>query len=250
MTGKPEPTFWEQLSAAARAVGKWIEEHQDEIRAWGIWGAVSTACRKARLYAPLHREAWFEIVEAVHADDGADPPDYEGIIIAAYQPGGVGFEALRDELVEATLLRDRKREVGEVLDSLADGRNYVAVCGALPLIEYVISRAAGKWNHPQNHLEALKRRLYEDEIEGDDTILLEYGAVEMILEEIPNVWKGGRLQVGAIVGELNRQYALHGTGVAWDDSTNATRAVLLLAAAARVADPLFKPPAGTTVAAR
>jgi len=114
----------------------------------------------------------------------------------------------------------------------------------------VISRAAGKWNHPQNHLEALKRRLYEDEIEGDDTILLEYGAVEMILEEIPNVWKGGRLQVGAIVGELNRQYALHGTGVAWDDSTNATRAVLLLAAAARVADPLFKPPAGTTVAAR
>ena len=64
----------------------------------------------------------------------------------------------------------------------------------------------------------------------------------MVLDEIPNVWKNGRQQVGAIVDELNRHYALHGTGVGWDDSRNATRAVLLLAALARVAGPLFRPP--------
>lgn len=248
MDGKSEPTFLEQLPAAATAVGEWVEEHQDEIRVWGIWGTVSSACRKGRLYAPMHREAWLEIVEALHGDP-ANPSDYEGIIIAAYQPGAVGFEALRDELFDAPLLRDRLREVGEVLDSLADGRNYIAVCGALPLIEYVISNAAGKWNHPQKHLAELRRRLHEDVIDGNATILLEYAAVQMILEEIPSVWKDGRQQVGAIVGELNRQYALHGTALGWDDSTNATRAVLLLAAAARVADPLFKPCAATTAAA-
>ena len=183
----------------------------------------------------MHREAWLEIVEALRPDRGHSP-DYEGIIISAYQPGGAGFEALRDELLDAPLLRDRHREVGEVLDSVADGRNYVAVCGALPLIEYVISNAAGKWNHPQKHLAELRRRLHEEEFDGNSTIILEHAAVEMVLGEIPNVWKDGRQQVGAIVGELNRQYALHGTGVGWDDSTNATRAVLLLAAAARVAD--------------
>ncbi|MEK6273078.1 MAG: hypothetical protein AABM42_10595 [Actinomycetota bacterium] len=242
MDGKSASTFWEQLSAAARAFGKWVDEHQHEIRAFGIWGTVSSACRESRLYAPMHSEAWLEIVEAVHGDDRPDPPDYERIIISAYQPGSVGFEALPDELLDAPLLRDRLREVAEVLDSLADGRNYVAVCGALPLIEYVISKAAGKWNHPQKHVAELKRRLHDDEIDGDDAILLEFAAVEMILEEIPNVWKAGRQQVGAIVGALNRQYALHGAGLGWDDSTNATRAVLLLAAAARVADPLFKPP--------
>jgi len=249
MDGKSEPTFWEQLSAAAKAFRKWVDEHQHEIRAWGIWGTVSSACREGRLYAPMHREAWLEIVEAVHGEDRANPPDYEAIIISAYQPGGVGFEAVRDELLAAPLLGDRHREVGEVLESLEDGRNYVAVCGTLPLIEYVISNAAGKWNHPQRHLAELKRRLHEDEIDGNDTILLEYAAVQMILEEIPNVWKDGRQQVGAIVGELNRQYALHGTGLGWDDSTNATRAVLLLAAAARVAGPLFKPRADMTAAA-
>ncbi len=196
----------------------------------------------------MHREAWLEITEAVHRGDPANPPDYEAIIISAYQPGGVGFEALRHELLQAPLLRDRQREVAEVLDSLADGRNYVAVCGALPLIEYVISNAAGKWNHPHKHLAELKRRLHEDDIDGNDTIVLEYAAVQMILEEIPNVWKDGRQQVGAIVGELNRQYALHGTGLGWDDSTNATRAVLLLGAAARVADPLFRPRPPVTAA--
>lgn len=248
MNRKSEPTFWEQLSGAAKAFGKWVDEHQDEIRALGIWGTVSTACREGRLYAPMHREAWLEIIEAVRGDS-ANPPDYEGIIISAYQPGGVGFEALREELLDAPLLRDRHREVGEVLDSLVDSRNYVAVCGALPLIEYVISNAAGNWNHPQKHIAELKRRLHEDDFDGNDTIVLEYAAVQMILKEIPDVWKDGRQQVGAIVGELNRQYALHGTGLGWDDSTNATRAVLLLAAAARVADPLFKPRASMTAAA-
>jgi hypothetical protein len=248
MNSKSEPTFWQQLAAGARAFGKWLDEHRDELRAWGIWSAVSTACRSARLYAPMHREAWLEIAAATHRDEGADPPDYEAIIISTYGPGGVGFDALRQELLAAPLLRDRQRAVGEVIDSLADGRNYVAICGALPLIEGVIGTAAGKWNHPHKHVAELKRRLHANDIDGDDEILLEYAAVQMVLKEIPNVWKDERQQVGALVDELNRQYALHGTGVGWDDATNATRAVLLLAASARVAGALFKPPAAQRAA--
>jgi hypothetical protein len=143
-------------------------------------------------------------------------------------------------LTEAPLLQDRNREVKEVLDSLGDGRNYVVICGALPLVEYVISSAAGKWNDPRKHLAELKRRLDVDDVDYTDTILAEYAAVEMILEEIPNVWRSGRQHVGLAVEELNRQHALHGTGVGWDDPLNAMRAVLLLGAVARVADPLFK----------
>ncbi len=248
MDGRPTLTFWEQLSAfweqlsaTANAFGTWIEEHQEEIRAWAIWGTVNTACTDARLYAPMDREAWLEITDAVRAAGHKNAADREAIITSIYGPGGVGFEMLRQELLDSPLLRDRQREIGEVLDSLAEGRNYVAICGTLPLIEYVISAAAGKWNHPHKHLAELKRRLHQDDFDANDTILLEYAAVQMVLEEIPNVWDAGPHQIGAVVDELNRQYALHGTGVGWDDSTNATRAVLLLAAAGRVADPLFKP---------
>jgi len=35
------------------------------------------------LYAPVQREAWLGIIEAVHGDDPANPPDYEGTIISA-----------------------------------------------------------------------------------------------------------------------------------------------------------------------
>jgi hypothetical protein len=236
------PTWWEQLLAAAGALARWLQEHEEEVRAWGLWGAVSTACTDAGLYAPLHREAWLTIADVKHGD-GNPAPDFEAIITGLYAPGGVGFEALKHEIRDAPLLRDRQREVGEVLDSLADGRNYVAVCGALPLVEYVISHAAGKWNDPRKHLEVLKQRLGDDDLdlEADVDLLLDYAAVRMVLDEIPNVWKDGRQQVGVVVDGLNRQYVLHGTGVGWDDSPNAIRAVLLLAAVARVGGPLFSP---------
>lgn len=246
MDAPRQPTFWEQLSAAARVIGTWIEEHQEEIRAAAIWGTVSSACTDARLYAPLDREAWRAIVEAISRERRVGAPDYKAIITSIYGPGGGGFETLRQELLGSPLLQDRQREVTEVLSSMADGRNYVAICGTLPLVEYVISAAAGKWNHPHKHLVELKRRLHDDDFDANDTILLEYSAVQMVLEEIPNVWNSGRQQIGAVVDELNRHYALHGTGIGWDDSTNATRAALLLAAAARVADALFKPLASVT----
>jgi hypothetical protein len=246
-TGSTRPLF-ERLTAIANALGKFIREHEEEIRAWGLWGTVNTACTEARLYAPMHREAWLEIATAGRVEDG-ETPDYEAAITSAYGPHGVGFEALRQELLDAPLLRTRQREVEEVIESLVDRRNYVTVCGALPLVEYVLSSAAGKWNDPTKHHEVLKRRLHEEDAEDLDNLLLEYAAVHMVLEEIPVVWKSGRLQVGAIVEELNRHRALHGTGVGWDDATNATRAVLLLAAAARVANALLKPPAATPAGA-
>lgn len=127
MTGGSLCPLFEQLSAVATTFGKWVREHEDEIRAWGLWGTVSTACTEARLYAPMHREAWLEIAAAERGDEDGKAPDYEAIITSAYGPGGVGFEALRQELLNAPLLRSRQREVGEVFDSLVDRRNYVTV---------------------------------------------------------------------------------------------------------------------------
>lgn len=159
----------------------------------------------------------------------------------------MGFEALRDELQEAPLLRERQRELGQVLDSLVDEEYYVAICGALPLIEYVISKAAGRWAQPRKHLVEARRRWFEDRI-GDRALVLDASAVQMVLEEVPGTWKPGHHQVGAVVEELNRHYVVHGTGQGWDDVTNATRAVLLLAPAARVGDALFQPDAGAAAA--
>jgi hypothetical protein len=242
-------SFSELLRTIGASIARWVKEHEEEIRAAGIWASVNLACRRARLYAPLHREAWLEIIAAVDDDDEEEDEGayYESVITSIYGPDGVGFDALRQELLDAPLLADRQREVGEVLDSLAEGRNYVTVCGALPLVEYVLSKTTGKWNDPREHLKTLERRL--DEEDADDEwaeLILEFSAIEMLLEEIPAVWESGRHELGAIVDHLNRHLALHGTGRGWDDPTNATRAVLLLGAAARVVGVLFEQPAAAT----
>lgn len=231
--------FWKWLSQTADAMGQWLLEHEGELRALSAWGTVTTACRRARLYAPLDRGAWDEIIDASR-HTGTDGPDYNSIIISAYRPGTSGFDALEAELLDSPLLGDRRREVEEVIASLTDDRNYVAICGALPLVEYVISKAAGKWNHPDKHVAKLRRRMHREEMDGSSEALVELAATRMILDEIPNVWKSGPQRVGAIVDELNRQYVLHGSARGWDGPANATRASLLLAAVARVSDPLFK----------
>lgn len=63
----------------------------------------------------------------------------------------------------------------------------------------------------------------------------------MVVDAIGTAWKSGPARVGAIESDLNRHRALHGTASGWDTAENATYAVLLLAAAARIAGPLLQP---------
>jgi hypothetical protein len=229
------PTLWERLGEFATRAGAWIVEHREEIEAFAAWGTINTACTEAKLYAPLQGEAWAHLQPALRAP-GADPA---AVILATYGPDGVGFPALRAELAASDLLADRRVETDEVVLSLMDGRYYVCACGALPLIEYVISKAAGKWNAPDKHVAVARSRLHHDEISDHSRLLLDSAAVQMVLEVIPDVWADSPQQVGAVVAELRRHWVLHGTGRGWDNAANATRALLLLAACARVADALF-----------
>jgi hypothetical protein len=221
-----------------RDVARWYEAHKDEIQAFVVWNTVKDACKDTGLYAPV-APAWQRIADAEKA--GSTTAEMEALILSLYGPGGEAHDALRDELLTADLLNPRQREVEEVLDSLADGRNYVATCGALPLVEFVLSAAAGKWREPRDY--ELRKRLHEP-LSADDEgeLLIHYAAVEMLSRAIPEVWKDTRHPApGAITTELNRHLVLHGTGVGWDNPDNAVRAVLLLAAAARVAEPLLGP---------
>ncbi|WP_147447595.1 hypothetical protein [Solirubrobacter pauli] len=235
---------WEGFLTFLDRAADWVREHQDEIRAAGIWAAAGRAGRVARLYVPFDPEAWIQIEQAQRQSEPDVEPDYGSLLVSLYGPGGIGHETLREELRNSTLLRDRTGEVEEVLDSLADQRYFVTVCGALPLVEYVLSSAAGKWKDPRKHLEALEARLDEPASAVDLDLLLDATAVEMVLEEVPEIWKDGRQDVGAINDRLNRHRALHGTARGWDDLANATRAVLLLAAVARISTPLLGPPSG------
>ncbi len=234
--------MWQRIGAGLTAAADWISQHQDELHFLGVWANVGEACRKARLYAPIDLEAWQQIQDLTHRDPPARCAEYEALIVSLYGPGGVGWDSLRCELGVSALLSDRQREVEEVLASLADGRNYITVCGALPLVEYVLAKAAGKWNDPSRH--PLAARLDEPgAISPDDEagLLIDAAGVTMVLTEIPELWKPGRHSVGAVSDKLNRHFILHGTGTGWNDTSNATRAVLLLAAAARVAGPLLAP---------
>src|SRR4051812_19686559 len=111
MDSNTPPTFWDQLTTSARALAGWLDEHQDGIQAFGTWGTVNKACRLARLYAPRDDAAWNEISDAVRARGSVNAADCEEIIISTNRPGGVGYDALRQELLDAPLLHERQREV-------------------------------------------------------------------------------------------------------------------------------------------
>jgi hypothetical protein len=235
-----EPSISATLFQLAAQAADWVNRHQGEIAAFHEWLLVARACEITRLYAPVS-PAWPEIARAVEA--GADADDLKEVLLRAHGPRGAGYEALSTELRSAPLLKGRRQEVDEVLASLADERNYVTICGALPLVEGLLAQAHGKW----------KKRLTDYPIEArldqpggltteeEAELLINKSAVEMVIEGIPEVWKSERMRAGAQTTELNRNWALHGTARGWHTPENATQSVLLVAAAARVAQPLLSP---------
>jgi hypothetical protein len=77
----------------------WVRRHEPELRALGTWSAVGYAGRKARLYVPMHREAWLQLGDARRNQEPGAEPDFEAMIVSLYGPGGVAFDALREELL-------------------------------------------------------------------------------------------------------------------------------------------------------
>ena len=227
----------DEITAAVR----WVVDHQQELEGFATWGAVRRACEQTGLYAPP-APAWKTIAEAARRGD--DAASLNALILSAYGPTGEGHDALSDELRSAPLLKDRRREVDEVLASLEDGRYYVTICGALPLVEGVMASAHGKW---QKHLDAypLSERLDQSGAltsEQEAELILHASAIEMVFGAIGTTWKSGSHRgVGAVLADLNRHRALHGTARGWDTVENATYALLLLGAAARIAGPLLLP---------
>jgi len=69
-----------------------------------------TACREANLYAPVHPDAWLQIRSDLQAEN-ADPGT---VIVSAYGPGGLGFDALCDELLTRFRCRPEVRSVLDV----------------------------------------------------------------------------------------------------------------------------------------
>jgi hypothetical protein len=219
---------------------RWQEEHADEIRVYRIWSAVTKACGATGLYAPPHREAWLQIADADQA--GADSVEMEALILALYGPGGAAHEELRAAVRDADLLQTRRGEVQEVLDSFAGGRHYVAICGTFPLVEFVFTSAAGRWRQPDKH--PLRKRLHQPlsalTPEQRNALFLHRPAVET-LRSVKALWKSRQPPPGAVTDELNRQWALHGTARGWDTADNAVWALMVLGAAARVAEALLAP---------
>lgn len=237
----PKASLGEMFLQMATSIGQWIKDHQEEIDAFILLNRIARAGEMTGLYAPV-APAWLAIRAAVEADE--EPEAISGLILASYGPGGDSQDVLIAEILGASRLRGRLPEVEQVLDSWREGRNYVAICGTLPLVEGLLAAAHGKW----------KKRLEDyplsDRLMGEDggltdaetaELLLNATAVQMVMDAVRETWKARRMQPGAIVVALNRHLALHGTSRGWDTRDNATRSLLLLAAAARVADPLLAP---------
>jgi hypothetical protein len=204
------------------------------------WKMVRDACDRAVLYAPFDGDAW----EAIARAQSERIEGIEGVILATYAPGGVGFETLVGELSTAPLLADRRPQVLEVIQSVIDGRHYVAICGALPLAEGTLALAHGRWQSRVADY-PLEARLKADAIARADQVdlLLNASAVTMVCGAKSGIWysggRGGHRDLGGILTELNRHRVLHGTARGWETKENAVYALLFLAAAARVAGPLL-----------
>ncbi|RYG27308.1 hypothetical protein EON81_30360, partial [bacterium] len=220
------PSWGEMLEAASgwmQRAHAWAEKNKDALDAFMMWGAVETNCTRAKLYAPIG-PTWSAI--AAFDRDDATVEELERMVFDLHQPGTEGFDALRKEVLAAPLLADRQREVGELLDSIAEGRNYVAICGTLPLVEGVLALAYGKWQDPSKY--PIDDRLFKAHAltsEEEAELVLSHSAIHMVRESIPEVWKSKRMTPGAIAPALNRNIALHGTANGWDTVDNAIRSL-------------------------
>lgn len=107
----------------------------------------------------------------------------------------------------------------------------------------MLATAHGRWKPRLSDYPLLDRLETADGLAPDEQIelLLNGSALQMLESAIPELWKNGRMRPGAITAELNRHFVLHGTARGWDTRENAVRAVLLVAATARVAGPLLGP---------
>ena len=232
----------ESHSDEIKALSEWLVRHEDEIGSFDAWVAVQSGCKRTKLYAPVS-PVWQEISEAEKAmSDEA----LEAVILDAYSPGGPGHEKLLEEIRSAPLLQSREREIGEVLNSWIEGRYYVAICGALPLVEGVLASAHGEWQKLHAYIDAINDRIDGSALltpEEEVGLLLNMSALEMVLGVRETIWKSGQTGVDVSSTILNRHRALHGTGKDWDTPVNATRSMLLLAAVARVAQLLRDQPA-------
>jgi hypothetical protein len=225
------------LSDAAR-VADWLREHEPEIITLGQWSSIGIACEESGLYTPPHDEAW----EAITKEINSRNLDVADLIISLYAPSGPAFASLRDELLCAPVLKSRRAQLAQVLDSLVERCYYLTICSVLPLIEYVISAAAGKWRQPDKH--DLEARLEADDFTDDeqDALFADMAAVLVFTRSIPEIWESRSPPKGGETADLNRQLALHGNAYGWDTVHNAMRAVLLLAATVRAAPLLLTPP--------
>jgi hypothetical protein len=238
-SGSPSVGQW--LGDALRSVTGWVERHQSTLEVMALWGAIAEVVERTQLYVPRGIEAWLEIMVACER-----VPDEElrEVVLGLYAPGGVGHDALCTELDAAPLLSERRQEVSEVIASVRDERYYVAICGVLPLIEGVLMSARGKWirmdkvNRELEDAACESGKLTPDELSD---LLGAAGAVSMVLHDVPAVWKDSTHTVGAVREELRRHFVAHGTATGWATRLNAVRAMLLLAASARVAGPLLAP---------
>jgi hypothetical protein len=235
------PSLWAMLDEAAAAFARWVEKNKELLEAFGVWASVAQECEQAHLYAPPHPEAWRAIAELNGSDDDLSRAPAERLILDLYGPGGVGHAQLRTELLEAPLLAEWRGPTAETLNALGQDHSYLAICGALPLVEWCLGKAAGKWQQPLKY--DLHARMFEaspaspdDEVE----MMLNWSAVDMLCHGVPEIWTGGA-SFGVETPLLRRNVVAHGLAQGWDTRDNAIRAVLLVAAAARVAGPLLGP---------
>jgi hypothetical protein len=242
----PTSPLHDALQGFLDRAAKWLEENRESILAFIAWGAVQRASDRSALYAPPHRDAWHEIAD--REPDLTEDDDVAELIISLYSPNGIAHDQLRDDLFNAPILASRRDLVSEVFDSLADRRHYVTVCGALPLVEAVLNEAAGDQfpRHPTKR--KFKQRLHDETEftpEEQARLIANAAAIDMLETEIPKLWTNKPVRLGDRLVDLNRNVALHGAAVGWATEANAVRALLLLAAAVQVAEPLLGPrPAG------
>lgn len=235
------PSLWAMLGEAAAAFARWAEKNKDLLEALGLWASVAQECEQAHLYAPPHPASWRAIAELNRSDGDLSPAAAERLILDLYGPGGVGHAQLRSELLEAPLLAEWRGPTAETLDALSQDQPYLAICGALPLVEWCLGKAAGKWQQPLKY--DLDARLFETSPASSDDeaeVMLNWSAVDMLCHGVPEIWTGGS-SFGVDTPLLRRNVVAHGLAKGWDTRDNAVRAALLVAAAARVAGPLLRP---------
>lgn len=221
------PAFLESIHKGIQQINTFIPQFLEGVRAWDE--VVEIAFQEG-FFLP-YSLVDHELIE--RQQSGADSEELVRILVEGFSPGGRLFPLIENAFETSPALAERLVEAQEVIEAFKGGKYYLTVCGAIPLIEYILHQNAGGWKSGMDDYLSFLPRTMNDFEQIEDYTIIDYKSFDIAERLLSKLWKRGSHKVH-INEDLRRHRILHGTAYGWNTKENGIRILLLVVATSTI----------------